>query len=70
MNCLIVEDDPTGLALLERYLKPFGPTTPAIDGHSAVAVFREAVANGNSFQFVCLDIMLPGLDGQTVLKGH
>lgn len=68
MNCLIVEDDPTGLALLERYLKPFGPTTPAIDGPGAVHVFREAVESGNPFQFVCLDIMLPGMNGQEVLK--
>ena len=68
MNCLIVEDDPTGLALLERYLKPFGPTTLAVDGPGAVEAFREAVVSGTPFQFVCLDIMLPGMDGQLVLK--
>ena len=68
MNCLIVEDDPTGLALLERYLKPFGKITTAVDGLQAVQAFRDAVERGESVQFVCLDIMLPGMDGQHVLR--
>jgi two-component system, chemotaxis family, chemotaxis protein CheY len=68
MNCLIVEDDPTGLALLERYLKPFGMISTAVDGKQAVEVFRAAVMKGEPFQFVCLDIMLPEMDGQTVLR--
>lgn len=68
MNCLIVEDDPTGLALLERYLKSFGKITTAVDGLQAVRVFREAAERGDAFHFVCLDIMLPGMDGQHVLR--
>lgn len=68
MNCLIVEDEPTGLALLERYLKPFGQITTAVDGLEAVGKFREAVQKGEPFQFVCLDIMLPGMNGQAVLR--
>jgi two-component system, chemotaxis family, chemotaxis protein CheY len=68
MNCLIVEDDPTGLALLERYLKPFGKITTAVDGKQAVQVFREAAKKGEPFQFVCLDIMMPEMDGQQALR--
>jgi two-component system chemotaxis response regulator CheY len=68
MNCLIVEDDPTGLALLVRYLKPFGTIATAVDGRQAVQVFKDAVERSEPFQFVCLDIMLPELGGQEVLR--
>jgi two-component system chemotaxis response regulator CheY len=68
MNSLIVEDDAIGLALLERYLKPFGKVTTAVDGLQAVQAFRDAVERGEPFQFVCLDIMLPELNGQSVLR--
>jgi two-component system, chemotaxis family, chemotaxis protein CheY len=68
MNCLIVDDDPTGLALLERYLKPFGRISTAADGKQAVEMFREGTKNGEPFQFVCLDIMMPEMNGQQALK--
>lgn len=68
MNCLLVEDDPTGLALLERYLKPFGTITTAVNGKQAVHAFRQAAMKGEPFQFVCLDIMMPEMDGQQALR--
>jgi two-component system, chemotaxis family, chemotaxis protein CheY len=68
MKCLIVDDDPTGLALLERYLKPFGQITTAVNGVQAVAVFREAAQRGEPFQFVCLDIVMPEMNGQQALR--
>ena len=68
MKCLIVDDDPIGLALLERYLKPFGTVTTAADGLQALGLFRDAAQAGEPFQFVCLDIVMPGMNGQQVLR--
>ena len=67
MKILIVEDDPLSQQLLLRYLKDQGETVIAEDGEKAVASFREALG-GRRFDLICLDIMLPYLDGQAVLR--
>jgi two-component system, chemotaxis family, chemotaxis protein CheY len=68
VKILIVEDDYSSQQLLKRYLQDQGETVIADDGERAVAGFREALASHQPFDLVCLDIMLPSLDGQAVLK--
>ncbi len=68
MKILLVEDDYSSQHLLKRYLQDQGETVIADDGEKAVASFREAHATHRPFDLVCLDIMLPSLDGQAVLK--
>jgi len=67
MKILIVEDDYASQHLLQRYLQDQGETVIAEDGEKALAAFRQAFDAGNRFDLVCLDIMLPALDGQQVL---
>jgi two-component system chemotaxis response regulator CheY len=68
MKILIVEDDPLSQQLLSRYLQDQGERVIAEDGEKAIAIFREASAGPQPFDLICLDIMLPYLDGQAVLK--
>ena len=68
MNILIVEDDTVGSTLLKAILSPYGQCTTVVDGTAAIASFRSALAARTPFDLVCLDIMLPTLDGQDVLK--
>jgi len=68
MNILIVEDDGVSSTLLKKILSPYGECTIASDGNAAVASFKEAVESQAPYDLICLDIMLPGLDGQYVLK--
>lgn len=68
MKILIVEDDESSILLLKRYLQHQGETVIAENGEKAVALFREARDQSLPFDLVCLDIMLPLLDGQEVLK--
>jgi len=68
MNTLIVEDDPVSQELLLQYLQGQGETDIAEDGEKAVVSFCEAWGRRRPFDLVCLDIMLPRLDGQEVLK--
>jgi len=37
-------------------------------GESALELFEKAIAEERPYDLVCLDIMLPGLDGQQVLE--
>lgn len=68
MRILIVEDDEASMLVLNTYLSQFGKVTTATDGEAGVAAFRAALTAGDPFHLVCLDIMMPKLDGQGALK--
>lgn len=60
---LIVEDDRQTSEAICEYLKPTGHTViPAYDGEEALQLFRK-----NSIDLVVLDIMLPRVNGLSVL---
>jgi DNA-binding response OmpR family regulator len=62
---LVVEDEPRLRALLRLYLEREGyEVTDAGDGPSALAEYDDAGAD-----LVVLDLMLPGMQGETVLEG-
>jgi two-component system chemotaxis response regulator CheY len=68
MKCLIVEDDIPALKLLQRCLADYADCDTAMDGEQAIASFRQAVEERCPYDLVCLDIMLPKMDGHAVLK--
>ena len=68
MRALIVEDDFTNRRLMQVYLRPFGESDVAVDGQEALHAFRLATEAARPYHLICLDIMMPVLDGQTVLK--
>ncbi len=68
MRILIVEDDPTSRLLLKKMLEPFGPCDVAENGKQAVEAVAKARKDGVPYGLVCLDIMMPEMDGQTALK--
>ena len=68
MKVLIVEDDFTARLVLQQFLKDYGPSHVAVDGAEAVAAFKTALAEGQPYDLICLDIMMPGVDGQQALK--
>ena len=64
---LIVDDDPACRRLIELFLRPFGQCDLAHDGHEGLTAFRMALDRGRPYDLVCLDIMMPGIDGHDVL---
>ena len=67
MKTLIVEDDFTSRLLLQELLKSYGPSHIAVNGREAVKASR-AVKAGEPYRLICLDIMMPEMDGQQALK--
>ncbi|PIE17313.1 MAG: response regulator [Proteobacteria bacterium] len=65
---LVAEDDFISRTLITSMLAPFGVCHAAADGEEAVVAFRRAQAEGAPYDLVCLDIMMPRLDGHGVLK--
>lgn len=68
MHILVVEDDFISRRLLCRYLEPFGECDVAVNGEEAVAAVKQAVDQGYQYDLICLDIMMPGMDGHETLK--
>ena len=68
MRILIVEDDMTSRLLLSKMLEPFGTCDVAVNGKEAVDAFQRARESAEPYALVCLDIMMPEMDGQAALK--
>ncbi len=67
MKSLIVEDDFTSRLFLQTVLLQYGEAHVAVDGDEAVKAFNDACDAGHPYDVVCLDIMMPGMDGHAVL---
>lgn len=68
MKSLVVEDDFTSRLLLQAILSRFGECHIAVNGVEAVEAFRAARAGGCGYNLVCMDIMMPEMDGQSALE--
>lgn len=68
MKTLIVEDDPASLRLMHAYLAPLSRCDLAADGHQAIDLFTAALDRGESYDLICLDIMMPVMTGHEVLR--
>ena len=67
MKTLIVEDDFTSRLFLQTFLSRYGECHIAVNGVEAVEAFRAAAGNGSSYDLICMDIMMPEMDGQEAL---
>ena len=68
MRILIAEDDFIGRKLLQKFLLQYGSCDIAINGREAVDSFLVAHREGRPYRLICLDIMMPEIDGIEVLK--
>jgi two-component system chemotaxis response regulator CheY len=68
MRILIVEDDPICSLILEKSLESVGETETAANGEIGLNAVHAAFLDGRPFDLICLDIMMPKLDGQALLK--
>ena len=68
MRILVVEDDFLSRRILTKLLAPYGECEVAVNGSEAVDAFAVALSEGQPYALICLDIMMPEIDGQEVLK--
>ena len=68
VKILIVEDDFICRLLLKQILTGYGKITTAINGKEGFEAVSQAIDVQEPFQLICLDIMMPEMDGLTVLK--
>jgi len=68
MKTLIVDDDIFNCKLLQSILKDYGECSIAMSGISAIQLFEEALKTEETYDLVCLDIMMPEKDGYETLR--
>jgi len=68
MKSLIAEDDFTSRLLLQELLAPYGECHIAVNGREAVSAYRIALDAGQPYDLICLDILMPEMDGHAALK--
>jgi two-component system chemotaxis response regulator CheY len=68
MNILIVEDEPALQDMIHLYLTDYGTCDIAANGIEALAAVEQAITDGRPYDLVCMDIMMPQMDGLEALK--
>ncbi|MBD3347309.1 MAG: response regulator [Chitinivibrionales bacterium] len=68
MKTLIVEDDFTSRLLIQEILRNYGQSHVAINGKEAVEAVQRALTEKEPYDLICLDIMMPEMDGHEALK--
>ena len=68
MKTLIVEDDFTSRKFMLKFLQKYGECDITVDGNEAIDAFKLALDEGEGYDLICLDIMMPEKDGYEVLR--
>ena len=68
MKTLIVEDDFTSRLILQTFLSRYGECHIAVNGKEAVEAYRSALISGQVYDLVCMDIMMPQMDGREAVR--
>ena len=68
MRILIAEDDLISRKFLFKFLSRYGECDLVVDGLEALDAFLLSLKEDKPYDLICLDIMMPKVDGVKVLK--
>lgn len=68
MKTLVAEDDFASRKFITNYLSQFGECDATVDGMEVVDAFMMAYEDEEPYDLVCLDVMMPVMDGYQALK--
>jgi len=68
MRILIVEDDTNSRRFLQKFLSKYGECDAVVDGLEALEAFILSINDEKNYDLVCLDLMMPRVDGVSTLK--
>ena len=69
MKILLAEDDFVTRKFMTGFLSKYGECDVTVDGMEAVDAFMMALEDDEPYDLVCLDIMMPVMDGYQALMG-
>lgn len=65
---LAVEDDLASRLLMKAFLSRYGECDVAVNGREAVETFRSHSEQGRRYDLICMDIIMPEMDGREALR--
>jgi two-component system, chemotaxis family, chemotaxis protein CheY len=68
VRTLIVEDDFASRFVLQRMFQGYGICHTAVNGEEGLESFKLSNENGELYDLICLDIMMPKMDGKELLR--
>lgn len=68
MRILIAEDDFASRKMLLKFLSVYGECDVTVDGMEAIDAYLMALEEEEPYDLVCLDVMMPIMDGYQALK--
>ena len=68
MKALVVDDELTSRIVLQETLSGFGQVHTCVDGAEAVEACRRALDRGDPYDLICLDLLMPSMNGLEALK--
>ncbi|MBN2008625.1 response regulator [candidate division KSB1 bacterium] len=68
MRFLVAEDESTSLRVMQEFLAPYGECDIAENGTQAINMFKQSLQEERVYDLICLDIMMPEINGQQALK--
>ncbi len=68
MRILIAEDDMVSRNFLSKFLSRYGECDLVVDGLETIDAFLIALKDKDPYHLICLDIMMPKVDGVKTLK--
>jgi two-component system chemotaxis response regulator CheY len=68
MRTLIAEDDSISSQILKNVLSTYGSCDEVANGREAVDAFQRSLDEAHPYTLICMDIMMPELDGQKALR--
>ena len=69
MRILLAEDDYVTRKAMDSFLSKYGTCDVTVDGMEAVDAFLLALEEDDPYDLVCLDVMMPVMDGYQALMG-
>ena len=68
MRILIAEDDFASRKAILKFLSAYGECDVTVDGMEAIDAFMMALEEEDPYDLICLDVMMPVMDGYQALK--
>ena len=68
MRILIAEDDFASRKAILKFLSVYGECDVTVDGMEAIDAFMMALEEDDPYDLICLDVMMPIMDGYQALK--
>jgi len=68
MKALIVDDDFYSRNMIHEILRMVAKCDIAVNGEEAIEAFRRGLLDGDPYDLICLDLLMPELDGQQALR--